>query len=314
MLRPTVIRTVFLLATLLTGSAVHAADALRIGWLRAPNDITLAKAHGSIETALKPMGVSVEWVGPFAAAAPAFEALNAGAIDLTAGSSTSAISGLAAQMPFVVFAYQKMSAGAEAILVPKASAITRIDDLRGKSVAVNRGGTGEYLLVRALETHGIDVASVKRVYLSPADSAAAFATGHVDAWATWDPFVTMAKADYDARVLADGAAIGSQNAVVLVASRDLAEKRSEVLKVVFDTLEQENGWAVAHPLEAGRIWSEAMSLKTEMSAAIGANSAVPTRGLTADDLAEMGTIADWSLAQGIVRMRPDVAKGVVELK
>jgi sulfonate transport system substrate-binding protein len=314
MLRAMIVRTVVLLAILTSGAVAYAADALRIGWLRAPNDITLAKAHGSIEAALKPMGIAVEWIGPFAAAAPAFEALNAGAIDLTAGSSTSAISGLAAQMPFVVFAYQKMSAGAEAILVPKTSTITSIGDLKGKSVAVNRGGTGEYLLVRALETHGIDVASVKRIYLSPADSAAALATGHVDAWATWDPFVTMAKANYDARVLADGAAIGSQNAVVLVASRDLAEKRAAVLKVVFETLEQENGWAVAHPLEAGRIWSEAMSLKPELSADIGANSAVPTRGLTADDVVQMGAIADWSLAQGIVRVRPDVAKGVVEMK
>lgn len=309
------IRRCFLaLALVVTGTAAHAGDVLKIGWLRAPNDITLAKAHGALERALKPLDVTVEWVGPFAAAAPAFEALNAGAIDMTAGSSTAVISGLSANMPIVVFAYQKMSAGAEGILVPRASAIQSIADLKGKSVAVNRGGTGEYLLVRALETAGIDAASVKRVYLSPSDSAAALATGHVDAWATWDPFITLGKANYDARVIADGAAIKSDNAVVLVASRDLANKRPTVLKTVFETLERENVWAVAHPLDAGRIWAEAMSLKPDLSEAIGANSAVPTRGVTTADIAQMGAIAEWSLRQGIVTVKPDVAKGVVELK
>ncbi|MFX8653294.1 hypothetical protein ABTM19_21430, partial [Acinetobacter baumannii] len=77
-----------------------------------------------------------------------------------------------------------------------------------------------------------------------------------DAWATWDPFVTLGKANYDARVLADGAAIKSDNAVVLVASRDLAERQAKVLKIVFDTLEAENVWAVVRPLEAGRVWAE----------------------------------------------------------
>jgi sulfonate transport system substrate-binding protein len=307
-------RFLLALALFVVGGAADAGETLRIGWLRAPNDITLAKAHGALEKALKPLDVTVEWVGPFAAAAPAFEALNAGAIDITAGSSTSVISALAANMPIVVFAYQKMSAGAEGILVPKTSSIQSIADLKGKSVAVNRGGTGEYLLVRALETAGVDVASVKRVYLSPSDSAAALATGHVDAWATWDPFVTLGKANYDARVLADGAAIKSDNAVVLVASRDLAERQAKVLKIVFDTLEAENVWAVVRPLEAGRVWAEAMSLKPELSEAIGFNSAVPTRGVTAADIAQMGAIADWSLKQGIVTVKPDVAKGVVELK
>lgn len=307
-------RCLLALALVAVSGAAQASETLKIGWLRAPNDITLAKAHGALEKALKPLDVTVEWVGPFAAAAPAFEALNAGAIDMTAGSSTSVISGLAANMPIVVFAYQKMAAGAEGILVPKASTIQSIADLKGKSVAVNRGGTGEYLLVRALETAGIDAAGVKRVYLSPSDSAAALATGHVDAWATWDPFVTLGKTNYDARVLADGAAIKSDNAVVLVASRDLAEKRGKVLKVVFDTLEAENAWAVAHPLDAGRIWAEAMSLKPDLSEAIGVNSAVPTRGVTAADIAQMGAIADWSLKQGIVSVKPDVANGVVELK
>jgi len=308
-----------LIAAFAAGFAVmtppaSANEVLRIGWMRAPNDIMLAKIHGSLEKALAPLGVDVAWVGPFATAAPAFEALNAKTVDITVGSSTSAISGLAARMPLVIFAYQKMSAASQAILIKRGSSIKSIADLAGKSVAVNRGGTGEYLLMRALATHHVDPAGVKRIYLSPADSAAAFATDHVDAWATWDPFVTLARKSYDAELLADGAAIGSDNAVVSVASRDLATKEPQVLRAVFDVLEAENAWATAHPAEAGAVWVDSMGLPADLALAIGTGNAVPTRAVTAADVVEIGAIADWMHAEGIVTKTPDVAGGVWLLK
>ncbi|WP_234908472.1 ABC transporter substrate-binding protein [Rhizobium rhizogenes] len=34
--------------------------------------------------------------------------------------------------------------------------ISSLKDLAGKKVAVNRGGTGEYLLMRGLEKNGVD--------------------------------------------------------------------------------------------------------------------------------------------------------------
>ncbi|MDR3517402.1 MAG: ABC transporter substrate-binding protein [Azospirillaceae bacterium] len=286
---------------------------VRIGWLRAPNDITLAKAHGSLEAALQPHNARVEWVGPFAAAAPAQEAINAGSIDITAGSSTAAVSALAAHIPMVVFAYQKMAPGAEAILVKQDSPIHSLKDLIGRRVAVNRGGTGEYLLVRALEMQGIDPASVTRRYLSPADSGSAFDQGHVDAWATWDPFVAMAVHAYGARVLADGAAIGSENAVVLIAHRDFATGQRALLQVIFETLIAENTWSQSHQAEAGAIWTGEMAIPETLAAEIGAHNAVPTRAVTAADQAQIADIADWSLANHIVPTLPDVAAGVITL-
>jgi sulfonate transport system substrate-binding protein len=304
-----------LFLTALLGAGARAEPlTLRIGWLRAPNDLTLAKARGTLEKALAAKGVSVEWKGPFAAAAPALEALNAGAIDLTAGSSTAAITGLAANIPFVIFAYQKMSPASEGILVRRNSTIAGLAGLVGKRVAVNRGGTGEYLLVQALTRNHIDPAGVSRVYLTPGDSGSAFLEGHVDAWATWDPFVSIALKSYDGRVLVDGAAIGSDNAVVLVARRDLALKQPALLQAVFDALEGDDAWALAHKAEAGAIWTKAMAIPDDLAPAIGANNAVPTRAVDAADLAQLENIADWYVKNGIVPHRPDVKAGIVMLK
>ena len=313
----TVFRTpavlILLLGLLCLPTGAH-AETVRIGWLRAPNDLTLARAHGALEKALAARGVAVQWSGPFAAAAPAMEAMNAGAIDITAGSSTSSITALAAGVPMVVFAYQPMSPGSEAILVPQASPIKTLKDLEGHTVAVNRGGTGEYLLMRALDRNGIDPSRVRRVYLSPSDSGPSFLARRVDAWATWDPFVAIATARYGGRILADGAAIQSENAVVLIAATAFARKHPGLLNIVFDVLQAENAWGLAHKTEAGQIWAKEMNIPPSLAVALGANDAVPTTAVTAADEAQMSDIADWYVNQKIVARKPDIAAGVVRLK
>ncbi|PWC27551.1 aliphatic sulfonate ABC transporter substrate-binding protein [Teichococcus aestuarii] len=300
----------------LRGAGARAAGpaVLRIGWLRAPNDITTGRARGTLERAAAAQGARVEWAGPFAAAAPALEALNAGSIDITAGSSPACVTALSAGIPMVIFACQKIAPAAEGILVRQDSPVRSLADLRGRSVAVNRGGTGEYLLVRALERAGIDPASVRRAYLSPSDSGAAFVQGHVDAWASWDPFVTIAQRSHGARVLADGAAIGSDNAVTLMAHSDMAAHRRALLQAVFAACRADNDWAQAKPAEAGRIWTEAMGLPEALAPAIGANNAVPMRAPTEADVAQIERIADWYVANRIVRRRPDIAPAVVRLE
>ncbi len=304
--------TALVLSTL--APMAQAADQLvRIGWLRGPNDLTLAKSRGSIEKALAEKGVKVEWDGPFPAAAPAFEALNAGSIDITAGSSTSAITALAANVPLSIFAYQKMAAGSEGIVVKNSSPITSLKDLSGKTVAVNRGGTGEYLLMQALDRNGVDPSTVQRVYLSPSDSGPSFVQGHVDAWATWDPFIAIAEKSYDGRVLADGKAIGSDNAVVLVASRAFAQEHKDLLQSLFDVIKNENDWSLQHKKEAGDIWAKEMNVPGDLAAQIGENNAVPTRAVTDADIVQIGNIADWYVRNKIVPSKPDIAAGVVKL-
>jgi len=300
--------------TLASTTAFAADQVVRIGWLRGPNDITLAKSRGTLEKALAEKGIKVEWAGPFPAAAPAFEALNAGSIDITAGSSTSAIAALAANIPLTIFGYQKMSPGSEGIVAKKDAGIASIKDLAGKKVAVNRGGTGEYLLMQGLEKNGVDPKSVERVYLSPSDSGPSFVQGHVDAWATWDPFVAIAEKSYGGQVIADGAAIGSDNAVVLVSSREFAEKKADELEAIFNILKQDNAWAVANKADAGAIWAKEMNIPTELGKVIGENNAVPTTAVTAADVEQIGKIADWYAKSGIIPQKPDIKAAVVELK
>jgi sulfonate transport system substrate-binding protein len=302
------------LAALLPGKRAGAADAptLRIAYLKAINDLTLAKAHGALERALAPMGVAVEWAGPFPAAAPAVEALNAGAVDMTVGSSTSFITSLAGGVRLVMFAYQKLDRAAEGILVAGNSGISVLRDLAGRSVAVNRGGTGEYILVRALTTAGISPEQVRRVYLGPVDANAAFVSGAVDAWAIWDPFLSIAVAN-GARVLADGAQCGSENAVAYFVRQAFLARHRPVVQAVFGVLRQENAWARANVSEAGAIWTRELGLNPALSRRLGENNTPPIGPVGAEAARTVERIADWYAENRIVPVRPELPPFLVDL-
>jgi sulfonate transport system substrate-binding protein len=304
---------VIFLSLFLVVTTARADVPVRIGWLKGTNDLTLAKARGTLERALAETGARVEWAGPFPAAAPAIEALNADAIDITVGSSTSSIAALAARAPIVIFAYQPMGADAEALIVKTDSPIHRIEDLAGHSVAVNRGGTGEYLLMQALQRHGVDPALVRRVYLGPADAAPVFASGSVDAWAAWDPFLSVALMQYGARVLANGHEIGSQNAIVMVASRAFVTQHRSLLKTIYDTLRSDNTWSLANPHAAGLVWTHELHLPDVLAPVLGTHNAMPTVAVGPQQAAQIASIAQWYVQSGIVPSVPDVGISTLDL-
>jgi sulfonate transport system substrate-binding protein len=300
-------------AVVVVAAQARAGDiVVRIGWLRAANDLTLAKEHGSLERALAPLGARVEWDGPFAAAAPAIEAMAGDAVDITAAGSTAAVAALSARAPVVLFAYQRMAPAAEAILVAADGPIRSVADLVGRSVAVNRGGTGEYLLSRALATHGIEAGRVRPVYLGPADAGPAFAAGAVDALAAWDPFLAVAQGIYHARVLADGGDIGSRNAVVMLVRKGFAEEHRDLLRAVYEALMAENRWAVGHPQEAGVVWARALGVPESLAPAFARADAVPAGPVGPAQVAEIESVGAWYAAAGIAENRGDVAASCID--
>lgn len=302
-----------ILACLVAAAPAAAQETVHIGWLRATDDLALSRARGTLEPALARLGAQVEWDGPFAAAAPAVEALNAGAIDITVGSSTSSVTALAAGAPVVIFAYQRMSAEAEAIVVKADSPIHSVADLAGHSVAVNRGGTGEYLLMQALEAAGVDPARVRRVYLSPADAGPAFASGGVDAIAAWDPFLTIALTNYGGRVLADGAQIGSENAVVTIARRGFAQQRPRLLQAIYETLLADNRWSLENKAEAGLLWARELRVPDALAPALGEHNSVPTVAAGRTQAEQIARIASWYVRAGIIATQPMMDGSMLDL-
>ena len=221
---------------------------LRIGFQKSASVFVLQKSQRSLEKRLVPLGVAVKWV-EFPAGPQLLEGLNVGSIDVGYVGEAPPIFAQAAGANFVYVVFDPAAPGAEAIIVPKTSAIRTVADLKGKKVALNKGSNVHYLLVRVLQNSGLAYADVQPVFLPPADARAAFERGAVDAWAIWDPFLAAAQTQLGARIVADGQGAVNNYAYYL-AERQYAEKYPQVLDVLFEDLREQGALINQDPAKA----------------------------------------------------------------
>jgi sulfonate transport system substrate-binding protein len=193
-----------------------------------------------VEKRLAAQGLEVKWV-EFPAGPQLLEGLNVGAIDFGYVGEAPPIFAQAAGANFVYVGYEEPAPTAEAVLVPKGSAIRSVADLKGRKVALNKGSNVHYLLVKLLEKNGLKYADVQPVFLPPADARAAFERGSVDAWVIWDPYTAAAEKQIEARILADGKGVVNNYAFFL-AEREFASKRPEVISLLFEELQKQGQW------------------------------------------------------------------------
>ncbi|MGW9115998.1 ABC transporter substrate-binding protein [Streptomyces sp. NPDC055663] len=195
--------------------------------------LALGKKDGSLDKALAEVGAKVRWTGSAGPFAPAAQAMNADQLDIATGSITSGITSLAQRPGFKFFTAVDPDAAGEGILVKNGSGIGSVADLVGRKVAVNQGGTGEYLLLKALDKAGIPADKVERVYLRPDQTAAVFNAGKVDAWAVWATYAVAEIGSGKAHFVADGAAIGSDNYSLNAVRTGFAEQHPEIVKALY---------------------------------------------------------------------------------
>ena len=227
--------------TAAASATAHAGDKVVHVGFQKYGKLVLLKNRGTLEGALAPLGVTVKWT-EFPSGPPLLEAINAGAIDVGNAGEAPPIFAQAARVPFVYVAYEPPAPRGEAILVPRASALRSVADLKGKKVALNKGSNVHYLLVKALEKAGVAYGDIQTVFLAPADARAAFERGSVDAWVIWDPFQAAAEAATGARVLADGVGLVS-NTQFYLGSRSFVDANPRVLDIVLSQLGEVDRWA-----------------------------------------------------------------------
>jgi sulfonate transport system substrate-binding protein len=221
----------------------RAAGSIRIGYQKY-GSLVLLKGRGTLEKALQPLGTTVAW-SEFPSGPPLLEALNAGAIDFGSAGEAPPIFAQAASPELRYVATEPPAPRGEAILVPKDSPVRSVADLRGKTIALNKGSNVHFLLVRALERAGLPYDAVKLAFLAPADANAAFVRGSVDAWVIWDPYLAAAERATGARVLADGQGI-APNREFYLSRRAFTESSPEIVSAVIAAIGSIDAWAEGH--------------------------------------------------------------------
>jgi sulfonate transport system substrate-binding protein len=250
------------LVGLLAVAPAPAADAgpartIRIGYQKY-GTLVILKARGTLEKRLAREGIDVKWT-EFPAGPQLLEGLNVGSIDLGTVGEAPPIFAQAAGADLVYVGHEPSSPAAEALIVRKDSPVNGVADLRGKKVVVNKGSNAHYLLVKALEKHGLKYADIEPVYLAPADARAAFERGSVDAWAIWDPFLAAAQTQIGARVLTDGTGI-VKNHQFYIASRAFTQQNPQLVHEVLEEIAKIDAWGKANPDEVASFLGPAIGL------------------------------------------------------
>lgn len=292
------------LATGLAACGSRKTDTVRLGWGLGGLPL-LAKERGEFEKTLAKDDIKVEWIGPFPNHAPSLQAVTGGSADFSfGGSTTPALAAMIAGSPLVFANFCVVDPRSTAIIARDGSGIDRVEDLAGKSVAVNRSGLGEFLVVAALEKHKVDRNAVKFVYLNPPDAAPAFSQGKVDAWSMWSPGVDIARANYKGHtIFLEGRDLDFQiDFNSYVTTRKFAADNASLVKAVNAAYAQEAKWASEHPAEAEAIAQKQGNYSDEVRDTLTSMKRRYTMHGVGDEpfVQELQKAADWLAARNVL--------------
>lgn len=277
-----------------------AATQLRIGYQKSSTLISLLKSNGDLERALAKQDVSISW-HEFPNGQPLLEALNVGNIDVSADvADTVPVFAQAAGAQLTYFAQEAPSPSAQAIIVRDDSPLRSVGQLKGKKVAVTKAAGSHYLLLAALAKAGLKFSDIEPAYLTPADGRAAFENRKVDAWVTWEPFLSGAQQQLPTRTLADGKQLADYQRYYLT-STAFAKNNPQVLAVVFDELVKTGDWLRANPRAAAQVLSPLWGgLDPAIVEQANARRSYQVRLVQPQSLKEQQKIADAFVAEGLL--------------
>jgi sulfonate transport system substrate-binding protein len=175
---------------------------IRIDWATYNPVSLVLKDKGLLEKEFAKDGISIRWVQS-AGSNKALEFLNASSLDFGSTAGSAALVARINGNPIKsIYVYSRPEW--TALVAGKGTNIARIEDLKGKRVAVTRGTDPHIFLVRALHSVGLTDKDITPVLLQHADGKAALARGDVQAWAGLDPMMAAAE-------LEDGATLFYRN-------------------------------------------------------------------------------------------------------
>ncbi|HEV2625080.1 MAG TPA: aliphatic sulfonate ABC transporter substrate-binding protein [Xanthobacteraceae bacterium] len=171
---------------------------IRIDWATYNPVSMVLKDKGLLEKEFAKDGIGIRWVQTLGSN-KALEFLNAGSIDFGSTAGSAALLGKINGNPIKsIYVYSRPEW--TALVSRKDTPIAKIEDLKGKRVAVTRGTDPHIFLVRALLSVGMSEKDISEVLLQHPDGKTALIRGDVDAWAGLDPMMAAAQVEDGARL------------------------------------------------------------------------------------------------------------------
>src|SRR5579862_4674257 len=229
---------------------------IHIDWATYNPVSMVLRQQGLLEKEFAGDGIGIRWVQSLGSN-KALEFLNAGSIDFgsTAGSAAllAKINGNPIKSIYV-FSQPEWTA----LVTRKDTTINKIEDLKGKRVAVTRGTDPHIFLVRALLSVGLSEKDIVPVLLQHPDGKTALIRGDVDAWAGLDPMMAQAEVEDGARLFYRNKDANTWG--ILNAGADFLQKYPDVTRRVLAVYETARKYCVAHYDDEKRVFMDVTKL------------------------------------------------------
>jgi sulfonate transport system substrate-binding protein len=205
--------------------------------------------------------VKVTWTQS-AGSNKANEALRAGAVDVGSTAGSAALLARANGSPIkTIDVYSQPDWSA--LVAPKGSSITKVADLKGKSIAATKGTDPYFFLLQALATANLSLDDVKVQNLQHADGKTALENGSVDAWAGLDPLMADSEVNNGSKLFYRNIDFNTYG--FLNATEDFLNDSPDLAQLVVDAYEKARAWAQENPDETVQILADASGISRELA-------------------------------------------------
>ena len=229
---------------------------IRIDWATYNPVSMVLKEKGLLEKEFAKDGISIRWVQTLGSN-KALEFLNAGSIDFGSTAGSAALVAKINGNPIKsIYVYSQPEW--TALVTRKDTSIQKIEDLKGKRVAVTRGTDPHIFLVRALLSEKLTERDITPVLLQHPDGKTALVRGDVQAWAGLDPMMAQAEVE-------DGAKLFYRNKEantwgILNVREEFLKDHPDLVKRVLAVYEQARKHSLANYNDVKRVFIAATKL------------------------------------------------------
>lgn len=266
-----------------------------------------AREEKWFESEFEKLGVKVEW-SEFQSGPPMTEAMASNKLDFAGLGNMPVVAAQAADIPFKVISQGLEGKKNVAIILPPDSQITSLADLKGKKVAVAKGSNAYNFLYRGLNEAGLKDTDLEIIQLQPDEAQPAFESGGVDAWATWDPYITINTLTGKAKVLIDGEQLGVLSPSFYIVREGFAEKYPELVTLYLKVFNKAIAWEEENQEEALERYAAERNIPVDVIKGILDRSKTINIPVSDEIVAELQQTADFQYEIQNIRKKIDVSK------
>jgi len=269
----------------------------------------LLKDKGFLERALATDGIQVEWTKSLGSN-KSLELLNSKSVDFGSTAGAAALIARSNGNPVrSIYVYSRPEW--TALVTTKGSGIERIEDLKGRKVAVTRGTDPFVFLIRSLASVGLSDKDVEIVPLQHPDGKTALERGDVAAWSGLDPLMATSEVENGSKLFFRNPDWNTYG--VLNVRDEFAEKYPAIVDRVLAAYEQARKYAIEHPDELKAALAKEAHLGDPVAVVVIARTDITSGSIGEKQAAAILAAGEVLKKSGAVKPDVDVAAVVKSL-